>query len=652
MKKLFKILLPLFVAFIVLPSCNETVVEETFDVEFNVPSSVTFEEGDDRSIDFKVLFKKAPKETDVLILALGKDKIECPITAVNQTKFTVQLPADIAAATYDVLLRRGNQEKSFGKLKIVISKPGEFAPAATTTVWGVVSSGSQPLAGVVVSDGIDVAVTNADGIYELDSDKELGYVFISIPSGYEVENNGVLPQFSKLLASRADVLEQVDFELTKVDGQDNYKMLFFGDMHLANRTDDKAQFAEFTADVKKFIAANPNDKFYALTLGDMTWDLYWYSNHYEFPQYIEEINRGLKGLTIFHTMGNHDNDFKAYGDFDAATQYVKSLCPTYYSFNIGKVHYVVLDDIESLADGTTDRKYNKTLTTKQLEWLKKDLKHVSKNTPLVVTAHAQFFYPNTASNFKIDHSAETTRQFFNIVQGYETHIVTGHTHTIFNVCPQDAKSLGADNVYEHNSGSVCGSWWWSGHLTDGVHLGQDGSPGGYSIWDITGTDLKWVYKATNWDESYQFRAYDLNNISFSFSDVPKMSNATVLVNAFQKYVNAYPGTQSNEVLINIWNWSKDWKLTVIDQSGKELKWTQVFAYDPLHIAALSVKRFNSSSIKSVPSFVTEANMCHFFKVTASDPNEDLVIKVTDKFGNVYTENMARPKEFKISEYSK
>ena len=243
----------------------------------------------------------------------------------------------------------------------------------------------------------------------------------------------------------------------------------------------------------------------------------------------------------------------------------------------------------------------------------------------------------------------------NLVKDYKVNFVTGHTHTIFNANPAETKSLtGGSSVYEHNAGSVCASWWWSGSLTKNVYVSLDGAPGGYSIWNITGTDIKWKYKATAKTEDYQFRSYDLNNVSFSFDDISNLYNDSraitdetkaALLASFARYTAAYPKNSNNKVLINIWNWNSNWKLSVTDESGKELSYTKSVGYDPLHIKALSVKRFNKANLKDTPSFITESSMPHFFTVTASDANVDLTIKVTDEFGNVYTEKMARPKQF-------
>lgn len=263
--------------------------------------------------------------------------------------------------------------------------------------------------------------------------------------------------------------------------------------------------------------------------------------------------------------------------------------------------------------------------------------------------HAQVYYPTT-TGFRYDHDVNNTDKFFNILNGYEAHFVTGHLHKLFNVTPED-DITGSNNFYEHNSNAICGSWWWSGHLTPGVNLSRDGSPGGYGIWDIDGTDIKWKYKATGWPEDYQFRSYDLNNVHFSMDDVPLMPSSvpTETRKAFEEYIDAYPENNDNEVLIKIWNWNSNWTLSVVDEDGNNLEVEKVWAYDPLHIAALSVKRFNVSSLSATPNFITE-RFTNFFKVQAKDADVDLLITVKDEFGNTWTEDMKRPRVFSIDEY--
>lgn len=130
-------------------------------------------------------------------------------------------------------------------------------------------------------------------------------------------------------------------------------------------------------------------------------------------------------------------------------------------------------------------------------------------------------------------------------------------------------------------------------------------------------------------------------------DLPSTSTAAIL--SFQRYCIAYSGTQKNEVLLNVWNYNADWTISVKTEAGQNLTVTPVMAYDPLHIAAMAVKRFNSSSVTTAPNFITQ-NFNHFFKVTAPDADTDLVITVTDEFGNSSVENMARPKAFNVESY--
>lgn len=654
MKNVLKYLLLALIAVSQLFACGGSDDEKTpadnFDVQFTVPGSVDVTEGGECT--FAVSGGgKSPLTTDTFILESDAGiSYVCPIVNTSSDSFTVRLADGCETGYYKVFVKRDARKKSFGRIYINIVEDIDFKPDAGTTVYGIVSSAGVGVENVVVSDGAEVTVTNEKGIYQLKSAKKWGYVFISVPSGYEVPSVGVLPQFHRALKNSADVVERADFKLEKVDGQDSYKIFMLGDMHLANRTGDLGQFAQFTSDLTDYMTRHKGEKMYALTLGDMTWDLYWYSNSYYFPQYLNTVNSQIKNLQIFHTMGNHDNDFQTRSDYDAAVKYVDQICPTYYSFNIGKVHYVVMDDIDcSSYDGSTSRNYVKSLSAEQLDWLAKDLSYVAKTTPVVVAMHAQVFYPTT-SGFKIDHDQVNTLRLFDILDGYTVRFVTGHTHKLFNVTP-DAPIVDGHNFREYNSGSVCASWWWSGNLTPGIHIGTDGTPGGYGIWDVTGTDFQCLYKSTGWPEEYQFRSYDLNNVHFSMADVPLMPPdiSASVKNAYMQYVNAYPQNNDNEVLINIWNWNSDWTLSVVDENRKTLPYTEVWAYDPLHIAALSVKRFNNAGLKLTPSFITD-KFTHFFKVKADDADTDLVITVKDEFGNEWTENMQRPKAFSTDAY--
>ena len=650
MKDTIKYLVWIFAIVPFLIACGDSNTDDAptddFDVRFELPATVDVAKGGE--LTFTVKEGKSPLTTDSFLLEGGGISYLCPILRTSSESFTVRLADECESGSYTAYLKRDARKKSIGKIYINIVDKIDFEPSAGTTVFGLVSSEEGPVANVVVSDGTEVTVTADKGIYELKSAKKWGYVFISVPSGYEVAAEGVFPQFYQTLKGAADVVEQKDFKLTKVDGQDRYKLFLLGDMHLANRTNDAAQFTQFTTDLNAYMAQHSGQKMYALTLGDMTWDLYWYKNNYALPQYRETINRQVKNLQIYHTMGNHDNDFMTTSDYDAAVKYVDCIGPTFYSFNIGQVHYVVMDNIDCSAyDGTDSRNYVKKLSNEQLKWLAKDLAYVDKSTPLIVAMHAQIYKP-TSTGFAFDHDSANTEALLAALDGYEVHFVTGHTHKVYNITPDDDVVKGRD-IHEHNSGAICASWWWSGNLTPGVHVSIDGAPGGYAIWDIDGTDFAWLYKSTGWPEEYQFRSYDLNNVSFSMDDVPNIPSNVLIQLAYKKYVNAYPENSDNEVLIKIWNWNSNWELSVVDERGKTLEYTPVWAYDPLHIAALSVPRFNNSGITSTPSFVTES-ATNFFKVKADDADVDLTITVKDEFGHTWTEEMQRPKAFSTDAY--
>jgi hypothetical protein len=636
----------LLAALFFLSSCGgKEPVPEKIDVQFEVPSQMTVDDGASE-ISFRVQFSKPPLQTDQIVLGSGTTEFVCNVTSVSDTRFSASIASHWAhgfgSGTYSVSHQRGSSRSKKGTMEITVRYPGdeEVQPASGSTVYGKVSCEGKGLPGVVVSDGIDVVKTDSKGVYQLKSKKYHGYVFVSTPSGYEPITNGILPKFHALLKSGATVAERVDFQLKKVDGQENHRMLMLGDIHLADRTDDKKQFGDFVKDINATVAATPG-KVYAMTLGDMTWDLYWLVNNYSFKEYLKDDASKIKGVMIYHTIGNHDHSMYYMGDFDTVKEYKEYIGPTYYSFNIGKVHYVVLDDVECTnSKPSTDDKGNKCyersydghIVSDELTWLKKDLASVPNGTPLVVAMHIPLYNENGTPRIS-DPSA-----FENILKAYpEVHLYTAHTHTIYNT-----DNLSTGHVFEHNAGSICGTWWWSAKETPGVHIGQDGSPGGYTVMDVTGTAFKWQYKATGAEVDYQFRTYDRNQIHLTSAAYVPHSSGTY------KWEPSRWGIASsaNEVYINVWNWDPAWTVEVTEE-GTPLTVNPIMSEkDPLHLVAYTAKRIDKNS---KPTFETSTTG-HLFKVTASGPSTTLEIKVTDRFGNVYTETMTRPKPFTTDNY--
>lgn len=281
-------------------SGNETPEADEFDVSFVLPSRI--EAAPEGLIEFVVKDGKAPLQSDVfMMMASDGISFNCNIESVSADKFAVRLYKSATSGTYQVYLKRGQRKKSFGNTTLSIVKAIDFTPDKGTTVWGVVTCDEKGVPDVVVSDGVLVTKTDSKGIYQLPSAKKWNYVFISVPSGYEVPSKGVLPQFHAYLGADASSVERQDFELTYVGDQSKHKMLFLGDMHLANRTNDKSQFAVFTKDFNSYRNNHKSEKIYAMTLGDMTWDIYWYDRSYSFPQYLDEINGQVNDIQIFHT---------------------------------------------------------------------------------------------------------------------------------------------------------------------------------------------------------------------------------------------------------------------------------------------------------------------------------------------------------------
>ncbi|MBE0680049.1 MAG: calcineurin-like phosphoesterase C-terminal domain-containing protein, partial [Bacteroidales bacterium] len=159
------------------------------------------------------------------------------------------------------------------------------------------------------------------------------------------------------------------------------------------------------------------------------------------------------------------------------------------------------------------------------------------------------------------------------------------------------------------------------------------------VWEIDGRDIKWYYKSMGYPKNYQFRTYDLNTVHITAAAfAPNSTDA-----ALAEYAGVYATPDAvNDVIINIWGYDPQWTVDV-KEGNTPLTVERITAKDPLHIISYEAKRLNVGAVPT-SSFVT-GNTAHMFRVRASSATSTLTVTVTDRFGNVYTETMTRPKEF-------
>lgn len=609
---------------------------QTLELMISLPEKIEGAAGD--AISVKYYSGKGPKTGDVVVLKKSGKEVICNIVSIEPDSFSFEISPEVETGKYSFCIRRGEVTKAVKDVQFNIEIRVEVAEKEGYNIYGIITCDEAGVPGVVVSDGIETALTDENGIYYLKSEEYNRVVFMSVPSGYETVAEGVVPKIHKVIDGNPATIERVDWTLTKVDNTDHI-LYVLGDMHLANRTNDLNQFNSFASDINAQIEANKGKRQYAVTLGDMSWDLYWYSNAYDLYSYIATINEKVKGIQIFHTIGNHDHDMNSAGDFNTVTAFKNVVAPTYYSFNIGDIHYIVLDNILCTNNGTGDRTYDSSLTQDQLTWLANDLKHVDKSKKLVVTMHAQMYNENGKASMAFASELEK------LCSGYETHVLSAHTHVIWN-----NDNLATKGIYHHNSGAICGTWWWTGSYTPGLGLCKDGSPAGYYVYNMNGTDIKWRLKPTGRDFSKSFRTYDRNSIVLSadkFAPKANASNASSFESTASSWVSP---DDKNYVYFNVFDYDPSWTIEVTE-NGKQLKYEKVKIKDPLHLAAYEAMRYNANA-NPTSSFKAYTIDSHMFRVQASSATSTIEFKITDRFGNVSTESMKRPKAFSIAAYNK
>ena len=541
------------------------------------------------------------------------------VNDVNDESIVFSLASSICSGEWDITCERGSDKQLLGTTSITVT-PFPFIDLELLpedmNAYGRVYCGDRPLEGVCVSDGVEIVRTDAEGVYAFNSQRLNGTLFVSLPSGYEAPAEGCVPQFYHLFKTARN---RYDFPLAAAD-QSSYVLLASADIQIDNSTRKvvpqsslKSCEESFVPAYRKVLDQFRDRKVYNVSLGDMVYDKFWYSRHYGLPEYKEFLSQF--GSQFFHIMGNHDNDPYCAGDLLAEHAYKEELGPTYYSLNIGAVHYIALDNIRYINTGGSQgivgqTNYAVEVTARQIEWLKKDLATVDPATPVVVWMHAPLInlYTLPASvNTGFVNQSELATCF----DGYRVLVLSGHRHTNHKgVYP------GNGNLVEHGLGSVCGALWHNVKGFNGTDqpfgAAIDGTPAGFGVYQIEGSQIKWHYQPCDAGSEIQFTAYDMNRELFRDKKV------------------------ANEILVNVWDWDEAWRVE-ITENGNVLSVKHEIREDPNYLRFMATAYAESGEASK--NSTTPLKTPHMFSAVTAAADSPVQVKVTDRFGRVYTREL-------------
>jgi hypothetical protein len=394
-------------------------------------------------------------------------------------------------------------------------------------------------AGVKVSNGVDIVLTDASGRYELPIEPDTA-IFIIKPSGYRssLDRNN-LPQFYYLhkpdgspklkfpgSQPTGPLPQSIDFPLYEQQEPEAFKILLFGDPQPRNHVE-----VDYIAhDVVSELIGN--DSAFGVTLGDIAFDNL---------DTFETLNQAIAmiGIPWYNVIGNHDINLDGKTRALANETYEATYGPSYYSFDYGQVHFVVLDNIDWLAPNQKVKRwhYKPGFGKQQLDFLKKDLAMIPETQMVVLMMHVPII------------SVADKGEFFKLIEKRPYCVsISGHTHDHRHLFLGPADGFDGPQKHHHIVNvTVSGSWWSGAKDERGIpHTTMaDGAPNGYSIMTFSDDGYKLDFKAAGRPASEQMRVRVANSM-----DTNQTGNEEI-------WVNVYNGSEQSTVKMSIDN-DGDW----------------------------------------------------------------------------------------------
>lgn len=391
-------------------------------------------------------------------------------------------------------------------------------------------SGEKGIPGVLVSNQRDVVQTDQYGKFNISVNDET-IIFITKPAGYMAPvNDQNLPQFYYIhhpkgspdlkfggVPPTGKLPKELNFPLFKTTESDNFEVIVFSDP----QPRDHQEISYIRDDIVSELVGTR--AVLGITLGDIMYDDL--SLYDRYNAIVSEI-----GIPFYNVPGNHDENYDSPDDRHALETFKRHFGPNYYSFDYGKVHFVVLDDVEYLGKNEKGNPhYQGKIGEKQLTWLKNDLSFVPEDRLIVLTMHIPLV--TTYGDGSAINVTDRELLFNELMDRKHVLALAGHMHTLeHNFIGPELGWQGEQPLHQLICAAVSGTWWAGMKDERGIPIAdqRDGTPNGYHIFRFEGTSYRETFKPAKFAVEFQMR------ISSPIGTIAreKLDSTMVIVNIF------------------------------------------------------------------------------------------------------------------------
>lgn len=471
------------------------------------------------------------------------------------------------------------------------------------------------IAGVAVSNGKDVVLTNDKGQYSIPVAND-NIVFVIKPHNYDLPVNASnQPLFYYIhkpngspelkytgVPPTGPLPASIDFSLIPTAIKDSFRVLIFGDPQPYS-LEEVGYFHKGI--VSELIGVQGVD--FGISMGDLVGD-----NLDLHPPYIEAVKD--IGIPWHNVMGNHDENYDVKADSLSDETFERNFGPATYAFNHGKAHFIMLDDV-LYPDPRDGKGYWGGFRKDQLEFIKNDLSLVPKDHLVILAFHIPISEMEGDDPFCDEHR----QQLFELLKDYPyTLTLSAHTHFQSQDFFTGTEGwLQTGKHHHYNVGATCGDWYSGRIEANGVPNStmRDGTPKGYAYLNINNNQFTIDYKVAGQPADSRIGIF-----------APKVVEQNRSTSA-GIYANYYLGSASDTLYCKIDN-------------GPWQAMRYINDYDPAYLHLLHEWDFAETLPEGRrPSNPVHCN--HLWRVgipTRLPEGEHIIhIKVTDMFGRVFTQ---------------